>query len=67
MAALCLILETHKQAQEKYSAYDCELLAICEAVNHFCHMLEARHFTIFADHMPITYAFQQKRAKCSPR
>jgi hypothetical protein len=30
-------------------------------------MLEARHFTIFTDHKPITYAFQQKRDKCSPR
>jgi hypothetical protein len=30
-------------------------------------MLEARHFTIFTDHKPITYAFQQKRDNCSPR
>jgi hypothetical protein len=30
-------------------------------------MLEARHFTIFTDHKPITYAFHQKRDKCSPR
>jgi hypothetical protein len=29
--------------------------------------LEARHFTIFTDHKPITYAFQQKRDKCSPQ
>jgi hypothetical protein len=35
-------------------------------VKHFRHMLEARHF-IFTDHNPITYAFQQKRDKCSPR
>jgi cleavage and polyadenylation specificity factor subunit 1 len=28
--------------------------------------LEERHFTIFTDHKPITYAFQQKRDKCSP-
>jgi cleavage and polyadenylation specificity factor subunit 1 len=30
-------------------------------------MLEPRHFIIFTDHKPITYAFQQKRDKCSPR
>jgi cleavage and polyadenylation specificity factor subunit 1 len=30
-------------------------------------VLEARHFTIFTDHKPITYAFQQKRDRCSPR
>jgi cleavage and polyadenylation specificity factor subunit 1 len=54
-------------AQQKYSAYDRELLVVCEAVKHFRHMLEARHFIIFTDHKPITYAFQQKRDKCSPR
>jgi hypothetical protein len=30
-------------------------------------MLEARHFTIFIDHMLITYSLQQKPDKCSPR
>jgi hypothetical protein len=30
-------------------------------------MLEARHFTISTDHKPITYAFPQKRDRCSPR
>jgi cleavage and polyadenylation specificity factor subunit 1 len=29
-------------------------------------MLEARHFIIFTDHKPITYALQQKREKCAP-
>jgi cleavage and polyadenylation specificity factor subunit 1 len=54
-------------AQQKYSAYNRELLAIYEAVKHFRHMLEARHFSIFTDHKSITYAFHQKRDKCSPR
>jgi hypothetical protein len=45
--------------QQKYSAYDRELLAVYEAVKHFRHMLEARHFIIFTDHKPITYPFQQ--------
>jgi cleavage and polyadenylation specificity factor subunit 1 len=53
-------------AQQKYSAYDRELLAVYEVVKHFHHMLEARHFTIFIDHKPITFAFQQKRDECSP-
>jgi hypothetical protein len=53
-------------AQQKYSADDRELLAVCEAVKHFGRMLEARHFIIFTDHKAITYAFQQKRDKCSP-
>jgi cleavage and polyadenylation specificity factor subunit 1 len=54
-------------AQQKYSDYDKELLAICEAIKHFRHMLEARHFVIFTDHKPLTYAFSQRRDKCSPR
>jgi cleavage and polyadenylation specificity factor subunit 1 len=54
-------------AYQKYSVYDRELLAIYEAVKHFRHMLEARHFIISTDHKPIIYAFQQKRDKCSPR
>jgi len=54
-------------AQQKYSAYDWELLAIYEAVTYFRHMLEARHFTILTDHKPLTFAFHQKRDKCSPR
>ena len=53
--------------QQKYSAYDRELLAIYEAVRYFRHMLEARHFTILTDHTPLTFAFHRKRDKCSPR
>jgi cleavage and polyadenylation specificity factor subunit 1 len=53
--------------QQKYSAYHRKLLAVCEEVKHFRHMLEARHFTIFTEHKPVTFAFQQKRNKCSPR
>jgi hypothetical protein len=37
-------------AHQKYNAYNRELLAICEAMKHFCHMLEAHHFIIFTDH-----------------
>jgi hypothetical protein len=54
-------------AQQKYSAYDRELLVIYEAVRYFHHTLEARHFTILMDHKPLTFAFHQKRDKCSPR
>jgi hypothetical protein len=52
--------------QQKYSAYDREFLAAYETVKYFRHMLEARHFIIFTDHKPITYAFQQKRDKWQP-
>jgi cleavage and polyadenylation specificity factor subunit 1 len=54
-------------AQQKYSAYDRELLAIYEAVRHFRHMLEAGQFSILTDNKPLIFAFNQKRDKCSPR
>jgi cleavage and polyadenylation specificity factor subunit 1 len=54
-------------AQQKYSAYDRELLVIYEVVRYFRHTLEARHFTFLKDHKPNTFAFHQKRDKCSPR
>jgi hypothetical protein len=30
-------------------------------------MVEGRPFVIFTDHKPLTYAFQERRDKCSPR
>ncbi|GFT84285.1 retrovirus-related Pol polyprotein from transposon 17.6 [Trichonephila clavipes] len=54
-------------SEKSYSAYDRELLAIYSAIPHFRYMLEARDFTVFTDHKPLTYAFRQKSDKCSPR
>jgi hypothetical protein len=30
-------------------------------------MLESHHFTVLTGHKPLTFAFHQKRDKCSPR
>ncbi|GFV22968.1 transposon Tf2-6 polyprotein [Trichonephila clavipes] len=54
-------------SEKSYSAYDRELLAFYSAIRHFRYMLEARDFTVFTDHKPLTYAFRQKSDKCSPR
>ncbi|GFU83139.1 hypothetical protein TNCV_3737501 [Trichonephila clavipes] len=54
-------------SEKSYSAYDREILAIYSAIRHFRYMLEARDFTVFTDHKPLTYAFRQKSDKCSPR
>ena len=54
-------------AQKKYSPYDRELLAIYEAIKHFRFMVEARTFTVFTDHKPLTHAFSSRRDNCSPR
>jgi cleavage and polyadenylation specificity factor subunit 1 len=56
-----------RPARQKYSAYDRELLAIYWAVRYFRRMLEARNFTMFTDHKPLTFAFHQKSDRCSPR
>lgn len=54
-------------AQTQYSTYDRELLAMYESVKHFRHMLEGRTFIIYTDHKPLTFAFQQRSDKASPR
>lgn len=54
-------------SQQKYSPYDRELLAIYESIKYFRHMLEARHFVIYTDHKPLSFAFHQRKANCSPR
>ncbi|XP_037877338.1 uncharacterized protein K02A2.6-like [Bombyx mori] len=54
-------------SQSKYSPYDRELLAIYESIKYFRHMLEATNFTVYTDHKPLCYAFQQPKHNCSPR
>lgn len=54
-------------AQRNYGAYDRELLAVNDAIHFFRHMLEARTFAVYTDHKPLTFAFQQRPEKCSPR
>lgn len=53
--------------QQKYSVYDRELLAIYSSIKHFRHLIEGRNPTIFTDHKPITFAFNQKPEKATPR
>lgn len=55
------------EAQSKYSTYDRELLAVYSAVKHFKHILEGQQFSIYTDHKPLIYAFQQKSDRTSPR
>lgn len=54
-------------AEQKYSAYDKELLAIYSSVRHFRHNLEGQTFIIFTDHRPLTFAFSKKSESWSPR
>lgn len=43
-------------SQRNYSTFGRELTATKLAVSHFRHYLEGRQFTIFTDHLPLTYA-----------
>lgn len=64
-----LAFYSHKlsASQKKYSPYDRELLAVYEAIKYFLHMVEARTFSVFTDHKPLTYAFSISKEKCTPR
>lgn len=53
--------------EQRYSAYDRELLAIYKAIRHFRYFLEGTNFIIFTDHKPLMHAFDQKWEKLSPR
>lgn len=54
-------------AEQRYSTYDRELLAIYKGIKHFRHYLEGRDFFVNTDHKPLVYAFNQNAEKASPR
>ena len=54
-------------SQQKYSALDRELLALYLAVRYFRYFLEARSFTAFPDHRPLTSPFAKTADPWSPR
>lgn len=54
-------------SQQKYSPYDCELLAIYEVIKYFRHMVEATNFVVYTDHKPLCFAFHSRKENCSPR
>jgi hypothetical protein len=54
-------------AQQKYSAFDRELLAAYLSVRHFRFMLEGRDFVIFSDHKPLSFALQRVSEPWSAR
>ena len=54
-------------AEQKYSPYDRELLAIYASIKKFRYLVEGREFTVFTDHKPITFAFVKNSMECSPR
>ena len=41
-----------KLSERNYSTFDCELLAVHQAIRHFRHMLEGTPFIMQTDHRP---------------
>ena len=46
-------------AQQRYSAFDRELLACYLGIRHFRWLLEGRNFHVLTDHKPLTFALQR--------
>ena len=54
-------------AEQCYSTFDRELLAVYCAIRHFQHFLEGREFYILTDHKPLTHSLNSKPDCHSPR
>ena len=54
-------------AQQKYSAYDRELLAAYLSVLHFRHQIEGREVVLITDHKPLVNAFKSQNIPKSDR
>ena len=53
--------------EQRYSAFDRELLAVYLAIRNFRHFLEGRQFHVLTDHKPLTYALGTRLDRHSPR
>lgn len=54
-------------AETRYSTFSRELLAIYLTIRHFRHLLEGRLFCVYTDHKPLTYSFDGRSDRYSPR
>ena len=54
-------------AEQHYSAFDRELLAVYLSIKHFRYLLEGRQFYVMTDHKPLIYALQAHPDLHSPR
>ena len=54
-------------AEERYSTFGRELLAMYQSVRHFRYHLEGRPFPIFADHKPLTFSLRTPSDRLTPR
>ena len=54
-------------AEQRYSTFDRELLAVYCSIRHFRHFLEGREFYVLTDHKPLTHSLNAKPDRHSPR
>lgn len=52
--------------QQEWPAFYRELYAVYAAIQHFRYILQVHNFTVYTDHKPLIFAFQQKREKLPP-
>ncbi|XP_068236888.1 uncharacterized protein [Palaemon carinicauda] len=64
-AAYRLLQQKLNSAEQRYSTFDRELLAVYTAVKHFKYLLEGAPFIIRTDHQPLVHAFT-KTGDASP-
>lgn len=68
---LAFFSKSLSDAQQNYSTYDRELLAIYMAVTHFQPYVEGRELIIYTDHKPLCHAFKPRQngalEKTTPR
>ena len=57
----------HNPGEERYNAYDRELLAIYKAIKRFLYFIEGRRFHIFADHKPLVTMFVNNKQSYTRR
>ena len=63
---LAYFLRQLKPAEQRYSTFAHEFLAMYLAVKHFQHSLEGRQFVIYTDYHPLNFALRSKPDKYSP-
>jgi putative transposase len=51
--------KTYTRAQRNYSAGERELLSIYKLIEVFHTILFGRHFTVYTDHLPLTFLFSK--------
>ena len=52
-------------AETRYSAFDCELLAVYATIKHFRYNLEGRNFFVNTDHKPLTFVMSSVTKRAS--